>query len=112
MAAFDNRTGFSVATTATVLSATQNPLKLANARTWHLVIENTGVNSISAVRIRRRPSYRSAWAPWEAITSGLPFAAGATLSIRETDDASSDLDVELTASVGATTVSLRMGSAL
>lgn len=112
MSAFDERSGstalaIAAGGAAVVLTATQNPLKLAHSRRWHLLIANLGANPITALRIRRRPLSTSSWGPWESITTGVPVAATTgTLSARETDDASSDLDVEVTCAAGASSVAM------
>lgn len=108
MISLDNRLAVAVVAGANILSSlAQNALALRHVARWHLVLQNTGVGAVdvTALAIRRRPTSESAWGPWEVIAAGLPLADGETISIRETADASSDLDVRIT-SAGATTVSL------
>jgi len=87
-------------------TATVNTLALDYAKRWRLIIENThGSQTLDVLRLRRRTHREGAWSPWVAVTSGLPVAAGATLSVQpDGDDCAADLDVELTASGAGTTV--------
>ena len=92
-----------IAGSATVVSG----IRLHHARRWHLVVKNThGSQTLTACRIRRYAQDGSTPGPWESITTGLPVAAGASLSIRETDDCSDTLDLELTASGADTPVTI------
>ena len=101
----DRRSGWSVATSATVLSDTLSPLQLAHARCWQLLVTTT-TNALSALRVRYRNRTEGTWGPWESITTGLPLSAGSTLRIVDTDSAAYELDVEATASGGAASVAL------
>jgi hypothetical protein len=101
----DRRSGWSVATSATILSDTLSPLQLAHASRWQLIVTTT-TNALSALRVRYRNRAEGAWGPWESITTGLPLSAGSSLRIVDTDSAALELDVEATASGGAASVAL------
>lgn len=80
-------------------------LRLSLAKRWHLVLVNTdGDNTITGLRIRRYPKAGGDAGPWETITADLPIAAGGAYSVRETDDCSDELEVEITASAADTVV--------
>jgi hypothetical protein len=103
--ATEKRTGLEVSSTPIVLSGTE-PLLLGGGRRWHLQIVNLGgllAENISSVRIRRRATPGAPWSPWENITLSTALSSGTNVSIRETDDASDALDVELSCASGDTT---------
>jgi len=80
-------------------------MRLGLAKRWHLVLVNThGANTITGLRLRRYPKEGGDAGPWETITADLPLAAGGAYSIRETDDCSEALEVEITASAPDTVV--------
>jgi hypothetical protein len=102
----DSRTGVAVAGTATVLSASANPLKLSLAGRWLLTIKCTHASrGISVVRYRRRGDASWPWGPWVTAT-GITVAAGATAEVGVDGDCLEDLDVELTGDGGTSTASL------
>jgi hypothetical protein len=100
--------------TATIAaSATINTLPLDHAARWRLTIKNThGSQTLTACRVRRRTHRAGPWSEWVSVSSGLPVAAGATLTIvPDADDCAEDLDVELTASGAGTTVEFWLAGA-
>jgi hypothetical protein len=102
----DSRTSVAVAGTATVLSDTATPLKLALAGRWLLTIHCThATRGLSVVRYRRRGTTASPWAPWVTAT-GVTVAALATAEIGVDGDCAEDLDVELTGDGGTSTAAL------
>lgn len=102
----DRRTAFSVAATATVLSALADPLTLALSGRWLLTIECThATRGISVVRYRRRGDASFPWGPWVTAT-GITVAAGATAEVAVDGDCARDLDVELTGDGGTSTAAL------
>ena len=105
----DRRTAWSVAGSATVLSETLDPLKLALCRTWQLLVTNGHASqTITALRLRFRNRSGGAWGPWETVTLAAPIAAGVTLRVQSPADGecSWEMDVEATASGASTPVSL------
>ena len=69
----DRRTAWSVTTTPTILSATLDPLKLAGARRWTLLV-TTASQALSALRLRYRTRGSGQWSAWESVSTGLPPA--------------------------------------
>lgn len=94
-------------------SATVNTLPLDYAKRWRLTIKNThGSQTLTVCRVRRRTHRAGPWSEWVTVPSGLPVAAGATLTIvPDSDDCAEDLDVELTASGAGTTVEFWLAGA-
>jgi hypothetical protein len=94
-------------------TATVNTLALDYARRWRLTIKNThGSQTLTVCRLRRRTHRAGPWSEWVAVASGLPVAAGATLTITpDGDDCAEDLDVELTASGAGTGVEFWLAGA-
>lgn len=101
-------TSYTTQTATIAASATEvGPFALNHSRRWHLLIKNVHASqTLTACRIRRRAVAGGAQGPWETITLAAPVAAGETLSIRETDDCSYDVEVELTASGAGTGVEI------
>jgi hypothetical protein len=64
---------------------------------WHLIVKNESGGDLNAVRVRSRTHEKGPWSPWQSVASGLPIAAGATLSLVERDVPSQAIEVELTA---------------
>lgn len=64
---------------------------------WHLIVQNEAGGDVTTVRLRSRTHEKGPWSPWQSVTSGLPIAAGAPLSIAERDIPSQAIEVELTA---------------
>jgi hypothetical protein len=87
-------------------SATTTTLALNYARRWRLTVQNThATQTLTVCRLRRRTHREAPWSEWVPVASGLPVAAGATLTITpDGDDCAEDLDVELTASGAGTGV--------
>lgn len=83
-------------------------LPLNHARRWFLLITNLhATQTITGVRIRRRPRAGGRAEAWIDVPDGLPIAAaGGTLSIAQTDDCSAELDVAMLADGNGTTVAL------
>lgn len=72
--------GVAVATSAS--PATQ-VLELNYATRWHLILKNASGGNLTAVRARYRTHANGPWTPWESVASGLPVAAGSTLSLSD-----------------------------
>jgi hypothetical protein len=100
----DSRSGWSVTTSATVLSDTASPLLLAHAARWELTLAPT-THDLSLVRYRTRGDASWPWSPWVTATGVTP-AAGATGTIAVDGGCGWELDVECTASGGTANVAL------
>jgi hypothetical protein len=64
---------------------------------WQMIVKNESGGAVVALRVRTRTHEKGPWAPWYVLTSGLPIAAGDTLSLVERDTPSESIEVELTA---------------
>jgi hypothetical protein len=64
---------------------------------WHAVVENSSGGDLTAIRVRFRTFEKGPWSPWEVVSSGLPIAAGHTISLAETDRPAQAIEVEFTA---------------
>lgn len=86
--------GLTLATSGT--PATQ-VLLVQHALPWHLILKNVSGGNVTAVRLRARTHAAGPWTPWESVSTGLPIAAGDTLSLVERDLRAQAIEVEVTA---------------
>ncbi len=89
----------------------EDNLVLGYATQWRITIVNTGgggAGNITAIRTKRRTTHDSAYSPWADVTSGLPVAPNGSISLRDSDDCSYDIVVELTGGAAATTASISL----
>lgn len=85
-----------VAVTTSSSPATQ--VLTTNYALWTLILKNvTGSGDLSTVRLRHRTHEAGPWSPWESVSTGLPVAAGSTLSIAENSRRAQAWEIELTA---------------
>ena len=83
--------------TVTTSSSPATSTITTNYALWLLVVKNVSGGDLTTVRLRHRTHSNGPWSPWESVASGLPVAAGATLSIGETSRRAQAWEVELTA---------------
>jgi len=89
-----NVEGQTVVTSSSPATATLT----TNYSLWLLVLKNlSGSGDLSTVRLRHRTHALGPWSPWESVASGLPVAAGSTLSLGETSRRAQAWEIELTA---------------
>ena len=75
-----------------------------------MIVANTSpsTQTLTALRIRRRLSAAGAWSPWESISTGLPVAAGDSITISEADGCEEYVEVEVTGSASGATCTVEM----
>jgi len=104
----DYTVSFSTTATLAAATATDVDIPIDGATDWSIVVKNTGgTNAVTALTIAI--SHATLFEAPASITTGIPLAAGATLSaIRGSDEPCKTARLTLT-STGGTTVSIEAG---
>jgi hypothetical protein len=92
--------GFGVSVEGQTVATSASPATqtiTTNYALWTLILKNVSGGDLSTVRLRHRTHEAGPWSPWESVASGLPVAAGSTLSIAETARRAQAWEIELTA---------------